>query len=102
MPRRKSDVYLLITALGMLAALALSVHAHLAVEASGPALAGGKALVERMGLSDLCLFTDARYTRNPALADRNSAFQDSPLAMEHFPSGSLILPPDHLRRHGMD
>jgi hypothetical protein len=102
MPRRKSDVYLLVTALGMLAALVLSAHAHRAVEAAGPALAGKQALVERMGLSDLCLFTDARYTRNPALADRNSAFQDSPLAMEHFPSGSLILPPVHLRRHGLD
>lgn len=102
MLQRKSDVYLLVTALGMLAALALSVHAHRAVEAAGPALAGKQVIVERMGLSDLCLFTDARYTRNPALADRNSAFQDSPLAMEHFPSGSLILPPAHLRRHGLD
>jgi hypothetical protein len=102
MPRRKSDIYLLATALGILAALALSVHSQRTVEASGPALDGEKALVERMGLSDLCLFTDARYTRNPALADGNSAFQDSPMAMEHFPSGSLILPPAHLRRHGLD
>jgi len=102
MSLRKSDTYFLITALGMLAALVLSVHAHRAVEAAGPALARQTDLVESKGLSDLCLFTDARYTRNPSLADRNSAFQDSPLAMEHFPSGSLILPPGHLRRHGLD
>ena len=36
---------------------------------------------------------EARYTRHPALADRHAPFQEHPLALEHFPSGSLILPP---------
>ena len=49
-----------------------------------------------LGLTDLCLFTDARYARHPSLADRHSPFQDYPLALEHFPSGSLISPPAHL------
>ncbi len=47
-------------------------------------------LVERLGLTDLALFTEARYTRHPSQADLQSAFQDHPLALEHFPSGSLI------------
>lgn len=55
-----------------------------------------KALGRWLEVTDLCLFTDARYTRHPSLADRHSPFQDSPLAMEHFPSGSLVLPPAHL------
>lgn len=48
------------------------------------------ALVQRLGLTDLCLFTEASYTRHPSLADFHTAFQDSPMALEHFPSGSLV------------
>ena len=50
-------------------------------------------LVGELGLSDLCLFTEARYTRHPSQADFHSAFQDHPLSLEHFPSGSIIGPP---------
>lgn len=51
------------------------------------------ALVERLGLTDLVLFTEARYTRHPSQADLQSAFQDHPVAIEHFPTGSLLSPP---------
>ncbi|MDP1606484.1 MAG: hypothetical protein Q8L93_07595 [Rhodocyclaceae bacterium] len=54
-----------------------------------------RALAERLGLTDLALFTEARYTRHPSQADRHAAFQDHPLALEHFPTGSLIIPPSH-------
>ena len=54
-------------------------------------------LVARLGLSDLALFTEAHYTRNPSLADRHTPFQSHPVAFEHFPSGSLLLPPEHLQ-----
>ena len=50
-------------------------------------------LAKRLGLTDLCLFTEARYTRHLSQADRHSAFQDHPGALEHFPSGSLVPPP---------
>lgn len=50
-------------------------------------------LVRTLGLTDLCLFTEARYTRHPAMADRHAAFQDHPMGMDHFPSGSLVTPP---------
>jgi hypothetical protein len=58
--------------------------------------AANRPLARWLGVTDLCLFTEARYTRHPSLADRHSPFQDYPLAMEHFPSGSLVLPPAHL------
>ena len=58
--------------------------------------AANRALARWFVLTDPCLFTDARYTRHPSLADHHSAFQDYPLALEHFPSGSLVLPPAHL------
>jgi hypothetical protein len=55
-------------------------------------------LVHRLGLTDLCLFTEAGYTRHLALADFHTAFQDSPMALEHFPSGSLVTHPQAAKR----
>jgi hypothetical protein len=67
---------------------AASRHAeHVAV------LAENARLVAQLGLTDLCLFTEARYTRHPSQADLHSAFQDHPMGFEHFPSGSLLPPP---------
>ena len=56
-------------------------------------LARESKLAARLELTDLCLFTEARYTRHPSQADFDSAFQDYPGALDHFPSGSLIAPP---------
>jgi hypothetical protein len=53
---------------------------------------GMAALVAQLRLTDLALFTEARYTRHPSQADLHSPFQDHPLALEHFPTGSLIAP----------
>lgn len=50
-------------------------------------------LAARLGVTDLALFNEARYTRHPSQADRHAAFQDHPTALEHFPSGSLLPPP---------
>ncbi len=57
------------------------------------------ALAKKLQVTDLALFTEARYTRHPSLADLHSAAQDHPLSLEHFPSGSLLPPPAHLRNH---
>jgi hypothetical protein len=54
-------------------------------------------LVKVLSLTDLCLFTEARYTRHPSMADLHTPFQDHPLSLEHFPSGSLMAIPPHLR-----
>ena len=50
-------------------------------------------MVGTLGLTDLCLFTEARYTRHPSQADRHTAFQDHPVSFDHVPSGSLVQPP---------
>ncbi len=50
-------------------------------------------MVRELHLTDICLFTEARYTRHLSQADLHSAFQDLPTSFEHFPSGSLTLPP---------
>lgn len=54
-------------------------------------------MVKRLQLTDLCLFTEARYTRHLSQADLFSAFQDHPMSFEHFPSGSFTVPTIRLR-----
>lgn len=61
-----------------------------------------RALVRKLSLTDLCLFTEARYTRNPSMADPHSSFQDNPMSFDHFPSGALVVLPPHLKRHALD
>lgn len=78
------------------AAFALSwADAFVLARARAPARAETARLVERLGLTDLALFTEARYTRHPTQADLHAAFQDHPLAFEHFPTGSLVHPSRH-------
>ena len=60
-------------------------------------LRANRELVRTLQLTDLCLFTEARYTRHLSQADIHSAFQDHPLSFEHFPSGALTLPPQRIR-----
>ena len=97
MPGRKSNIFFIVVALGAAAFGLMIAHAHHRNVNAGPGLKEKAMLVERLGLTDLCLFTDARYARHPSMADLHAAFQDSPMSVEHFPSGTLILPPPHLR-----
>lgn len=64
-------------------------HAQARIEAT-------QELARRLQLTDLALFTEARYARHPAMADRFAVFQNHPMALEHFPAGALIRPPPHL------
>jgi len=95
---RKSTLYLLfITVNGLILAFLLFVHPALTAETHNSRIREEKKLVHALGITDLCLFTEARYTRHPTQTDLHSAFQDHPLALEHFPSGSLVSPPIVLR-----
>ena len=49
-------------------------------------------LVTTLGLTDIALSTEARYTRHPSISDPMAPYMDHPGAIEHFPSGSFILP----------
>ncbi len=49
-------------------------------------------LANKYGLTDLALSTEARYTRHPSLSDPMAPYMDHPGSIEHFPSGSFILP----------
>jgi hypothetical protein len=53
---------------------------------------------EALGLTDLCIATEARYTRHPAVSDPLAPFMDHPGGLEHFPTGSFwAYPWQHLR-----
>ena len=52
--------------------------------------------VAGLGLTDLCVATEARYTRHPAVSDPMAPFMDHPGAIEHFPTGSVWSPPPNL------
>ena len=94
---RKSTGFLVFLAVCVVMMLGVLVHGeHLRVGRLS-ALEKKTAMVERMGLTDLCIFTDARYTRHPSMADLHTPFQDYPLSFEHFPSGSILSVPLHLR-----
>jgi hypothetical protein len=47
-----------------------------------------------LGLTDLCVATEARYTRHPAISDPGAPRMDHPGAIEHFPTGSFWAPPE--------
>ncbi|MCE5263976.1 MAG: hypothetical protein LLG97_10630 [Deltaproteobacteria bacterium] len=73
-------------------------HAHIQGRADGPSLGRMAGVVRDLELTDLALFTEARYTRHLSQTDLHSAFQDHPLSLEHFPAGSMAAPPARLRR----
>jgi hypothetical protein len=94
---RKSNTFLVYVFLLLAGCIATLIDAanrqHLAV----PDIESNTALVHQLGLTDLALFTEARYTRHLSQSDLHSAFQDHPVALEHFPSGSLLLPPQRMQ-----
>jgi hypothetical protein len=95
---RKSNFFLSYLTFNFLILLFLFVHAFFHETYAGPLLLENRELVKRLQLSDLCLSTEASYTRHLTQADLNTPFQDYPVCLEHFPSGSIIMPPEMLTR----
>lgn len=89
---RRSIQYLLITTTSLTIFLLLPLHARHKQLQSGGDSNLQPAQLRNLQVTDLCLATEARYTRHPAVADRHAPFQEHPLALEHFPSGAVILP----------
>jgi len=90
---RKSDRFLSGIALASALLLLARLDADRGSRAADKSIAARARLVAELDLTDLALFTEARYTRHPSQADRHSAFQDHPLALDHFPTGSLVPAP---------
>ena len=82
-------------ALGFVALALVLADVERLVAEHAASLAAGHELARSARLTDPALFTEARYARHASQADRHAAFQDHPLALEHFPAGSLMPPPVH-------
>jgi hypothetical protein len=98
MSLRKSDGFLIFIGSSILLLVALLIQAHLATRAELPLLRQEAAVARNLGLTDLCLSTEARYTRHLSQADWHAAFQTHPLALDHFPSGVALGPPANLKQ----
>jgi len=90
---RRSTVAMIVLAGGLVLLVLELAHGIWRNGADARARGERAELVRTLGLSDLALFTEARYTRHPTQADLFTPFQDTPLSLEHFPTGSLISPP---------
>jgi hypothetical protein len=95
---RKSNLFFLYLAINIILLLLMFVHASFKRNTEVRFIKEKAEMVKRLGLTDLCLFTEASYTRHLSQADLHTAFQDSPMSLEHFPSGSLAAPPPGLRK----
>lgn len=94
---RKSDQIILF--MGMLFVLFLFSGLDVVFRGGeeSPRLSAMARQVRAFDLTDLSLFTEARYIRHLSQADRYAPFQDHPMSLEHFPTGSLITPPEALQ-----
>lgn len=95
---RPSGALFLFLGTGCLLCSLTLVDAHVRGNEAGNVLLQRAQLVADLGLSDLSLFTEARYTRHISQSDLHSAFQDHPVSLEHFPSGSYLQPPQRQGR----
>ena len=94
---RKSDVFLIWIGISLILGGAALLHSHTAKKAALEEIRIEERMVKELNLTDLCLFTEARYTRHPSQADFHAPFQDHPMSLEHFPSGFIMSPPPALR-----
>ena len=98
LPIRKSSLCLYLLVFSLLLLGLMFTHAWLQRQADAPSIDRMADVVRNLELTDLSLFTEARYTRHLSQTDLHSAFQDHPVALEHFPAGSIASPPAGVRR----
>ena len=93
MTMRPALVFTILLALLLVLDGALLVDALSRRKVEATTLAQLEVLTGALGLTDLAVSTEARYTRHPAVSDPMAPFMDHPGAIEHFPSGAFWLPP---------
>lgn len=90
---RRSALFGAITALQFLILVTLGWHGRsVSAREDRERLPAKQDLASTLQLTDLSIWTEARYTRHPSQADFFSPFQDFPSSFEHFPAGSILAP----------
>ena len=98
--QRKSNFFVSALGLATLMLGLMFLDADLSRRIDAPGTRERREIVKVLALTDLCLVTEARYTRHPSMADLHTPFQEHPLSLEHFPSGSFIAVPPKLQGNG--
>jgi hypothetical protein len=87
----RARIFLAALSAGILV-LAVCLVRHPGNAVTGSELARRTRIVSVLELTDLSIWTEARFTRHPSQADFFSAFQESPGSLDHFPAGSVLSP----------
>jgi hypothetical protein len=90
---RKSNLFLIYLVINIILVFVIFAHASFKRNAEMEYVKEKSEMVQALRLTDLCLFTEASYTRHLSQSDFHTPFQDSPMSLEHFPSGSIVMPP---------
>ncbi|MEO5357194.1 MAG: hypothetical protein H7844_07845 [Nitrospirae bacterium YQR-1] len=88
----KTKVFMFIVFFETLLLLAFSVFSVYSLTHLQGRLDAKRELVRQLTLTDVAIWTEARYTRHPSQSDFFSAFQDFPSSIDHFPAGSIVPP----------
>jgi len=75
---RKSSLFLIFLAGGIALLALMFIHASIRMKTEAASLQATSDIVGKLALSDLCLFTEASYTRHLSLADLHTPFQTVP------------------------
>jgi len=90
---RKSNLYFITLSAQVILLISTFLHSKLEGELRRQTREQMSKMVHQLSLTDLCLLSEASYTRHLSQADLHTPFQDNPFSMDHFPSGSLVIPP---------
>jgi hypothetical protein len=93
----KHKIFIGFILLEMLLLLFFYILSYISIEKRQDEIFSKRELVRELKLTDFAIWTEARYTRHPSQADLFTPFQDYPASIEHFPAGSIIAPPEHIR-----
>lgn len=90
---KKHTIFIGLTMFELVLLALLFVTGHTSVRSAEQLQLGDKQqLAAALRLTDLAIWTEARYTRHPSQTDFFTPFQDFPGALEHFPAGAIISP----------
>ena len=89
---RGSSRAALALSLGLAAFAAVMLDAGRLADRHAQGLASARTVAGAVQAPDLALFNQAPHARPLSQGDRHAPFQDHPLALEHFPAGSLAPP----------
>lgn len=93
----KYKIFIVFVLMELMILLSFYGFSRLVIQKRGAEIESKKQLVRALKLTDLAIWTEARYTRHPSQADLFTPFQDSPASIEHFPAGSIIAPPEVIK-----